>query len=302
MVEKPPRLTISTSLALTFVNLFVLLSYVNHVAQSGIADTNIERVTADLENAISRLTSNETSDLGADVELPEDYKEHKKDMFCSCSGYIQNIQYPALLDIAERNDLIINLEFKAGDYLFEGERIGSIYPANRAHVDIEKEILKSLDIGSARTGSQDLEYSIRHLVEIGLRALSPGINDNYTAITVLDKLSGVLFKVMHRDLPSHVYYSPDDNIRLIGQSVKTSDIIYRAFSQIRNAGKQKPDILVHITTILGKLIINLAPKENLEQINSIKEQIEYIRQHTEEYFKNTREEQLILSTINKYQL
>ena len=299
--EQPPRLTISCSFLLTFINLFVLLGYVNHVARSGIADTIIERVTQELEHSLARLTSNakDRPHPSSAPSIPEELAQQKRDIYSACSGYIQNIQYPALLDLAAKHDLLINLECRAGDYLFSGQKIGTIFPKNHAHADTELNVVGCIDIGSNKTGAQDLEYSIRHLAEIGLRALSPGINDNFTAITVLDKLSAVLSKALDKDLPQHIYHDEQDKLRLIGKSATKTDIVHSALSQIRDAGKTKPDILLHLIELIGKIS---APLKSQEAKQALAQQVAFIKQHIRDNFHNKEEETYLLNALEKYSI
>ena len=298
--EQPPKLTISSCFVLAFINLFVLLGYVNHVARSGIADTTIERVTKELENSLARLCDNTNSQQQSEApSIPSELTQHKRDIYSASSGYIQNIQYPALLEIANQNDLLINMECRAGDYIFSGQKIGTLFPKNHAHADIEIKVVECIDIGANKTGAQDIEYSIRHLAEIGLRALSPGINDNFTAMTVLDKLSGILSAALDTDLPQHIYHDEDNKLRLIGKSVTKSDIVHSALSQIRDAGKTKPDILHHIIVIIGQISLTLKSQDAQIALN---QQVELIKQHIHEYFHGKEEETYLLKAIEKYSL
>ena len=290
--EQPPKLTISCCFLLTFINLFVLLGYVNHVARSGIADTTIERVTQELENSLARLTSStkDSSQHSSAPSIPQELAQQKRDIYSACSGYIQNIQYPALLELAAEHDLLINIECRAGDYLF---------PKNHAHADTELNVVGCIDIGANKTGAQDIEYSIRHLAEIGLRALSPGINDNFTAITVLDKLSGVLKKALDKELPEHIYHDEQDTLRLIGKSATKTDIVHSALSQIRDAGKTKPDILYHLIVLIGQVNASLQSKEAKQ---ALIQQVAFIKQHIREHFHSKEEETYLLNAIEKYSL
>jgi len=49
--------------------------------------------------------------------------------------------------------------------------------------------------GPLRTLSQDIAFGIDQLVEIGIRALSPAVNDTFTALTCIDWLGDSLCKI-----------------------------------------------------------------------------------------------------------
>ena len=307
--DQTPRLSISTSFAITFINLFILLGYVNHVARSGIADTTINRVSCEIQQSLERLCTDsndmESSDKDdrnnsyKDVVKPTDFESNSRAIFSSRSGYIQNIQYPNLLSLAEQSELVIQLDGMAGDYLFKGQQAGVVYPEHKVTPEIELALFDCIDVGQNRTGAQDIEYSVRHLVEIALRALSPSINDDFTAMTVLDKFSALLAQLMDSKLPSHVYHDQEGHLRLVAKSCHKSEVFFRALSQIRDAGKQKPGILMHLIFVLGELKqSSYANKED----GAINVQMSYIRQHIKEYFDGTEEQQQLNKTIARYGL
>lgn len=303
--SETPKLTISTSFMVTFVNLFILLGYVNHVARSGIADTTINRVSKELMQSLNRLTLKDEDTTSADSSsddirskaTPKDLESNSREIYSAESGYIQNIQYPSLISLAEKHQLLINLDCMAGDYLFKGQKSGTVYPENKLTPEIELELCSYIDYGDTRTGAQDIEYSLRHLVEIALRALSPSINDNFTAMTVLDNLSTLLAQLMDSKLPQHLYKDSDDQLRLIGKSCHKPDIIFHALAQIRDAGQTKPDILNHMIKLLG----TLKQSSYYQQKDSaIELQVRYIKQHINSHFDNTEEAKYLNATLTKF--
>jgi len=110
------------------------------------------------------------------------------------------LDYDGVLEWATKNDAILTLDFRPGDFIVNGDHRVTVHLAKD-----RKSIREELDVyiisGSERTPTQDLEFSIRHLVEIALRALSPGINDPYTALAVIDRLRGSLARLMKCELP-----------------------------------------------------------------------------------------------------
>lgn len=106
----------------------------------------------------------------------------------ACNGYLQAIDEDQLLCIAVSHDLVIRLHIRPGSFLVEGDVIADVYPNREAPECLTKEIGGTFIVGDSRSAEQDVEYSINQLVEICLRALSPGINDPQAAITSLDWL------------------------------------------------------------------------------------------------------------------
>jgi len=246
-----PRLTMSALFAVCFANLFVLLAFVHHVAQSSIADQVILRVTNDLIGSLDRLaiSGHDIHDFKQDKDehWPKDFDHKKQRLFFKRGGYVQHINYGQILHIAEEHGLYIRIRFKAGHFLVEGEDGVRIYPTREKYTkEIEQQIRECFIIGNTRTPTQDVEYSIRHLVEIGLRAQSPGMDDNFTAITVLDRLSSALAILFKKDIPPEWFTDSKGKVRLWARQSDEADMIFTAFDQMRHSAREKPDIMFHI--------------------------------------------------------
>ena len=100
---------------------------------------------------------------------------------------------------------------------------------------------------------QDLEFSIRHLVEVAVRALSPGINDPYTAVSVTNRLSASLSELMGRDLPPGVFRDESGQARLVCPRPTCASIFAAALSQIRQNGGDKPIILITLSDAVARM-------------------------------------------------
>ena len=78
-----------------------------------------------------------------------------------------------------------------------------------------------------------MEFPINQLVEIALRALSPSLNDPFTAIRCIDHLSAGLSRLAQTNFPSPYRYDGFENIRIIAHPVTFSGLTDVAFNQIR---------------------------------------------------------------------
>ena len=184
----------------------------------------------------------------------------------------------------------------AGHYVLSGEKIGRVSTPRDFTAEDEKKVVDAIVLGHVRTPSQDIEYSARHLVEVGLRALSPGINDNFTAISALDKLSSALGMLLREDLPRRVFHDEDGKLRLLGTAASEPEIIFNAFSAIRHVGQDKPDVLQHMLEIIA-VLKNLADAPD-EQA-ALDRQLVYIENHINTHFKDTPDEKILTRLLEK---
>jgi uncharacterized membrane protein len=96
--------------------------------------------------------------------------------------------------------------------------------------------------------------AIRHLVEVAVRALSPGINDPFTAIAAIDRLRGGLSRLCTKQLPSEVLCDGSGEVRLVRRVTTYAGALDAAFNQIRQAGSAKPAILIHMLEAIGAIV------------------------------------------------
>lgn len=299
LAKETPYLCVTAALGASFANLFVLLGFVSHVARGGIADNVISSVGEELQQSIRRLTKkSKGEENGKKKHIPDLEKTFAdaRDLFAPSGGYVQTINYQTIVSLATDKDITVQLDVNAGHYVLAGEKIGRVSVPRDFTAEDEQKLVGAIVLGQIRTPSQDIEYSARHLVEVGLRALSPGINDNFTAISALDKLSSALGILLREDLPRRVFHDKDGKLRLVGNAPAEPQIIFNAFSAIRDAGQSKPDVLRHMLEIIGVLkTLADAPDERA----ALDRQLTYIENHIETHFKGTPDEKILTRLLEK---
>jgi uncharacterized membrane protein len=159
---------------------------------------------------------------------------------------VQAIDYEGLRAWAERHDSILQLQFRPGDFIVKGDRRVRIYRPLRTPSSVSEEIGRYVVSGDERTPTQDLEFGIRHLVEVAVRALSPGINDPFTATVVIDRLRGTLSRLMTVELPPETLRDRSGRVRVYRQVTTYEGLLDVAVHQIRQAGSAQPAILIHL--------------------------------------------------------
>ncbi len=108
--------------------------------------------------------------------------------------------------------------------------------------------------GPHRTLMQDPVFAIDQLVEIAIRALSPAVNDTFTALTCLDWISSGLSRISGRDFTERVYRDDEGRIRLIGADWSYPKMVNRAFDKIRQAARGMPAVIIRILDSLNAVV------------------------------------------------
>jgi uncharacterized membrane protein len=248
--EGVPHIAVTLGSALTILCLFALLFYVHKVARSIIADTVVARVAGELQHAIATLPS----DPGPDpAPVPDWAGADGISLSVGRVGYIQTIDYGRLLEIAREHDVTFTVDVRAGHFLLRNGAHVTIHAARPGADKLLAEVRGAFVVGSDRSPAQDLEYGIRQLVEVALRALSPGINDLYTAIAVIDRLAAALESAAERSLPPALLKDDTGIVRIYAQRSDFEGLMDAAFDTIRQAGRDLPAIQIHIADVLRQL-------------------------------------------------
>jgi len=268
--------SISLAIALAALSIGVLVVFLHSLARAIMSESVIERVGIEVEEILSgfkEATPDATRTSEGEEVLPADFYEAACFFGPRCGGYVQALDSTALLRAASRSGTVIGLSFRPGDYVAEdGGGIG-VYPGDRCDAGLRKRIQESIIVGPHRTPNQDPEFAIRHLVEIAVRALSPGINDPYTATAVIDQLSASLSRLMARTLPPPALRDQGGRIRVVSPVASYASLIGAAFNQIRQNGANKPIVVIHLI----EAIIRISAHTRLDaQRHALKEHLDTI--------------------------
>ncbi|MGE4314210.1 MAG: DUF2254 domain-containing protein [Pseudobdellovibrionaceae bacterium] len=295
-----PVLSITATVLYCFATLFILLFFINHVATACMADTIINKVSEDLFEDIERVYS-ASHLLGSMSNVPRSLdrpKEYKTELFSLCAtkeGYIQNVAAETLLKKTPADDLFIEIDRLAGAHVLKGQVLARVYRAKDMRANDEKEALRrslenSFTIGERRTRSQDVGYSIRHLVEIALRALSPGINDPFTAFKVIDKLGQGILCLADKTSGVRILKDEEDTPRVAANGADLSEMIALSFDQIREAAASRLDVNMHMIAVIERIAAQAGSNKDLRK--ALKDQIQSISEIADRLSTNEQRQTL----------
>jgi uncharacterized membrane protein len=201
----------------------------------------VDAVHTDLINAIESGTS-ENADF-ARVSM-----EPGTPIVIAGSNYLQAIDLKGLSDWATKTGTKVWLKIRPGDYTPQGLPVAEIVPPR----DDAKEVFsRSLTFGSQPAALQDLEYSVRQLTEIAARALSPGINDPFTAASVLECLGDALCRIAPPFLPTGAI-ERNGEIVLLHSVTEYGGLCDAMFHIIRQSGAHSGYVLIRLVDVLSK--------------------------------------------------
>ena len=256
-----PHLTITTAEALLLVDLAVLVYFIHHIAKSIQLPEVIAGIARDLDRSIDiEFPCRQSFDNGASTSssaVPADLalalSERGADVMANKSGYLQAVGYEQLIDIAETLDAVIRLTHRPGHFVVAGRPLATVWPAGAAG-QVDAALDKAHVTGPHRTLTQDPVFAIDQLVEIAIRALSPAVNDTFTALTCFDWLSAGLSEVSTRVLEEGVYWGRSGKIRLIEFDPSYARMVNRSFDKVRQAGRGMPAVVIRLLDSLEHIV------------------------------------------------
>jgi len=274
-----PQISVTVAILLAMISLAVLIYFFHHVSTSIQAQNVIANIGEELQATLDRLFSEGKNTfpyehkLRNEDDIPDDFDDKSEYLSAKGSGYLQAVDYDKLEKIATKNDLLIRLLYRPGNFIAKNSELVAVYGGSLTD-ELADDIDDTFSLGVQRIRVQDIEYAIDQLVEIAVRALSPGINDPFTAIACLDQLSVVLSDMAGRIIPSGYYYDDDGNLRLIRDVVTFNHLVGSAFDQIRRYARSDVDVTIRLLEVLAIIIANTAKDEHkkplIEQAKMVK--------------------------------
>ena len=235
----------SFAVFLSIICLIVFVFFIHHVSNWMQVSNLIHRITVHVVDRIDQrfqLKSEAYKDAPwEDWESEELRHISPKVVKGNQSGYIKYLDLDSLIKQAIKDDCIVKVERKEGDYVDEDTAILSIWKVNNEKVDTD--FHKFISIGREQSPIDQLDFGLTKIVEIALRALSPGVNDPNTAINCIDHLGRILTKLGKKHLPTTYHNDRNRNLRVMVEQPTFEDYLMKCFYPLRKYGFQDASIL-----------------------------------------------------------
>ncbi len=243
-----PHVSITVVLALTLLDVGVLIYFIHHIAVMIQLPQVIAGIARDLADAVEHEMDSQGgrahSRTAPEVDVLHAMMERGGGVVTAPeSGYLQFVRRSMLIDLAVEHDAVIKLHHRPGHFVVRGHPFVTVWPAETA-ADIERWLRRSHITGPYRTLTQDVAFAVDQLVEIAIRALSPAVNDTFTALTCIDWLGECLCRIARDWDPDPICRDSDGLVRLILTPVSYDRLVQRAYEKVRQAAGGMPAILI----------------------------------------------------------
>lgn len=256
-----PGLSVLSSAGLAFISLGMMIHFVHHTANRIQADVLIAALGHDLNTSSQTLISSHDRSFevaGADeiAEFDKRFDSKSERPICAAgSGYLSSFDTTSACRIGREQGLHFKARSRLGTFVLEGTPVLDVSGIEASDDDGElvRQIQNVLRLNQRRTPEASIEFELNALVEVALRALSPGVNDPYTAMACIDRLSDGLRILMSQRSPYRVARDSDDDIRFAYMPAPFERYLEVAFAAIIEMAEGNTLVLKRIDETLTAL-------------------------------------------------
>jgi uncharacterized membrane protein len=280
--EFVPGMAVFFALIMSLGGIGILIYFIHHIALSIQASSIIASVAQETNDSIDRLlpakqpqVSEEDEGLNQGLESLDE-----RDWYpvpAAESGYIQSVNNAALMDLARDSRSIVRMEHGIGAFVVQDTALVSLaltYPPDQKTIDA---LNQAFSIDRYRTVDQDPAFGIRQIVDMAIKALSPGVNDTSTAVMCVDYLTSILARLTGRQFPSLHRYE-GETLRVIAMVPSFEGLLADAFDQIRGSVGENVAILARMLGALDTIGSLTMRRRNIRVLD---EQLQLIAELTD---------------------
>lgn len=253
-----PRLAALIAVLAAIVDAVALVWYLHATAVSIQPATVVNRIAAQLDEALDELAAMGELVGDGDPAVVDDLKARIDEdgvvVPAAVSGYLRRVDHDRLVAAAAASGAALHLSVRPGQFVLAGSPVGKVLAGPAGDRPSTAAVNAAIVVGAQRTVEQDLRFAVDQLVEIALRALSPAINDTFTGLMCVNWLAGALLRLSEDPLPQRAHRDPTGTVRVIDRYLSFTDVTDSAFDKIRQAGSDNPAVLIRLlesVTLLG---------------------------------------------------
>lgn len=255
-----PHLTVIFALVFAAASLITFIYFIHHILETLHVSNVIARLGRDL---IHDMRERFPSELGEGrgtatrETLPEGFMQDAVPVLADGTGYIYTLSANAVFKAATESGVIIRLVRRPGDFVSQGRPLAWIWPPENAGEDVQERIRRCYAWGSQKTQDQDIAFLIEQLTGITARALSPGINDPYTATDTIHWMGAALSEAGRGEAPQSIRRDENGDIRVIAHPLDFEEVASLIFDRIRPYVAPDRNASLATLTVMADVLFDL---------------------------------------------
>lgn len=246
-------------IVIAFFCLSTFAYFIHYIATHVQVGQLVDELIGDAEKAISKIKELQEKEEAQETGWePVGIKEIH---YAEKEGYIQFVSFKKLVDYAKEHELKVEILVKTGDYVYEGKPIFHVFKVGETEVSVND----FYSLGTSRTSEQDLDFAIQKLVEVAMRAISPGINDPNTANEIIIRMGRLLGQLGQLKTGPFLLGGDEEGERVLYRFPTYKNVLYKTFYQLSHYGKEDISVLIAIIESLT-VAAELVPKRHYEAL------------------------------------
>ncbi|TYP90298.1 DUF2254 domain-containing protein [Blastococcus xanthinilyticus] len=246
-----PRLSITLAFLFALGSVAALVVFLGHLARSLRVETMLRNVHDEATQAVRQIDDDQPRHSG---EIP---REPGTPVEAIRSGFVVDVDVERLLRAARDAGVVIALSPRMGDAVVVGTPLAEVWPAGDGPVpdttSLHHAINRSVRLSYERTPDQDAAYSLRKIVDIAGRALSPGINDPTTAVHALSHVSAILGDLLPRRTAVRAWRDDAGAVRVLLPRWTAEELITVGLEEPLQYASGQPAVLRRIAGLLQEV-------------------------------------------------
>jgi uncharacterized membrane protein len=298
-----PYFSVTVAVGLALASIGVLIYFIHHISYSIQAENLIANISEELHEVMNRLFP-ERVGKPAPKETGEKEAHRIKQQLAgksflirsNQSGYLQTVEVEQLMAITKENNLYVELFSRPGAFVSADTALLEVWPLDVYPGELHEKMNERFIIAQRRTPVQDVEYSLHQLVEVALRALSPSLNDPYTAINCVDRLGAALVQFAQREMPSKYRYDEMKQLRIYADTTTFKGLVDISFNQIREYGSTSIEVTLRMLEHLALIAEHTYREEDREVL---RRHAQLIKEQAVKGIKHTYDQERVELSFSK---
>ena len=246
-----PSLAVLAGMVYALAGVALLIYFIHHVAQSIQAASILARISHDTAGAIEKLFPQNIGqppayDQAMAPPLPRAWTAVRADQ----DGYVTGIDSESVMQFAVEQDRIVRLAVATGAFVVAGSPVIELSGTDPLADDDAQRLRGWVSLAPQRTVEQDAAFGLQQLVDVALKALSPGINDPTTACMCIDRLGALLAQLASRRIPDP-YRMVQGRLRVIAPAPDFAGLLKLAFDPVVAHSRGDLQVLSRLLDALG---------------------------------------------------
>ena len=253
--EATPSLSVSLTIVFGVLSAVGIVAYINHSLRRMQIDSVVRRIAGAALSAVRRDLSESNEGTVPEASPPQGAQY---EVLAHRTGWVTSIDTSSVLSDLPTSTTA-RIDVRVGEAVSEGDQIATLWIDAKEDWEAEEgeelagRVRSAIGLAAQRSTSSDPTFGIRQLVDIALRALSPGVNDPTTAVDVLHHLKIPIREVLSSEAPRRVFTGEDDQRVYLSETPSRTDYVHMAFAEIRLAAGNQLSVIEALVEVLEDL-------------------------------------------------